>query len=107
MLTQSTGLMAGTYCTYIMSAMFDMHKHLKKDVCNITAFLLTGNQTIKYKFSPGAKYRNKKPGKYRKQEIKNVRLDVKNGSVGDGKQDILFMVPNILYCLFCSEYKKI
>ena len=50
--------------------MFDVHEHLKKDVCNITAFPPPGDQTVKYKFSPGAKYGNKKPEKYRKKEIK-------------------------------------
>ena len=52
---------------------------------------------MKYIFSPGAKYGNKKPGKYCRKEIKKyVGSDVKSGSVGDGKQDILFMVPNII-----------
>ena len=63
--------------------MFDVHEHLKEDACNITAFLPPGDQTMKYKFSPGAKY-----GKQHSES------GVNTGSVGDGKQDILFMVPN-------------
>jgi len=63
-------------------------------VCSITAFLPPGDQTMKYKFSPGAKYGNKKPGKYRKKEIKKyVGSGVKSGSAGHGQQYILFMVP--------------
>ena len=39
-----------------MNAMFEVHQHLTKDACNITAYLLPGDQNVKYKFSPGAKY---------------------------------------------------
>ena len=47
-------------------------KHIICKQCNITAFLPPDDQTVKYKFSPGAKYGNKNPGKYRKKEIKNM-----------------------------------
>jgi len=50
--------------------MFDVHEHLKYDACNVSAFLPPVDQTVKYEFSPGAKYGNKKSGKYREKEIK-------------------------------------
>jgi len=56
--------------------MFDVHEHLKKDACNITAFLPPVDQTVKYKFCAGAKYGIKK------------KTGVKSGLVGNGKQDI-------------------
>ena len=51
-----------------MNVMFAMDERLKKDACNITAFLLPSDQTVKYTFSPGAK----KTGIYRKKQIKNM-----------------------------------
>ena len=57
---------------------------------------------MKYKFSSGVKYGNKKPGKYRKKEIRNMS-GVKYGSVGDGKQDILFMVLDTVTLVFMHD----
>ena len=66
--------------------MFDVHKHLKKDACNITAILPPGDRTVKYIFSPEAKKGNKKLGIYCKKEIKKyVRSGVKSGPVSNGK----------------------
>ena len=47
------------WSTCITNVMFDVHEHLKKDASNITAFLPLGDQMVKYKFSPEAKYWNK------------------------------------------------
>jgi len=78
--------------------MFDVHERLKKDACNITGFLPLGDQTVKYKFSPGAKYGNKKPGKYRRKEIKNVGSGGKNGSFS--------AMGNKIFCLWCLTTKR-
>jgi len=41
---------------------------------------------------------SRKKGKYHEKEIKKyVGSGVKSGLVGNGKQDILFMVPNTRY----------
>jgi hypothetical protein len=49
---------------------------------------------MKYKFSPGAKYGERKNGNIsQKGSKKYVGSGVKSGSIGDGKEDILFMVP--------------
>ena len=37
------------WSTCITNAMFEVHEHLKKDTCNIIAFLPPGDQTVENK----------------------------------------------------------
>ena len=78
------------WCTCITNAMFDVHENLKEDACNITAFLPPDDQAVKYKFIPGAKYGNKRPGKYPKKEIKDMLCRV-------SKEDLSVMGNKIFY----------
>jgi len=84
----------------------------KKDACDITAFLPPGDQTVKYKFSPGAidqcleqNIETKNWKNIAKRKYKNIS-GVKSRSVGDGKEDILFMVPKQISAYMPFYYKS-
>ena len=90
------------WITCITDAMFDVHEHLKKDACNITASLPPGDQNVKYKFSPGAKYGNKKPEKYRKKEIKNMSgrgSKVGRSAMGNNIFSLWCLISRVLFCI--------
>ena len=74
-------LMLGVFARDLKYMYYECHvwpaRTSKKVMRNVTAFFPPGDQTVKYKFSPGAKY-----GKQHSES------GVNSGSVGDGKQDI-------------------